>query len=242
MSQSRIKFFVFFTGLLFLVWYMPVLGGGPPFLSELRVGERLTYDVKMGMVSAGTQVVCILEKIHMGDAEVYHIISYTKTNPFFSIFYKMDNRIESFIDSRNLSLRKMIREINEGNFHMKEIVYLDLESGKGYIQRNNSSRTIDVPPFVLTLVSLPYYLRSIALEVNQEIPLNIITDRGIEVYTAVVDSREEVKTEIGKFLAFKIVEKQEKIKLWIGAEDRIPLKIQIGTNFGDVVGILKKVE
>ena len=210
---------------------------------ELKIGERLVYDVKLGMLSAGIQFVCVADKVKIGDHETYRITSHTSTNPFFSIFYRMDNYIESFLDCETFSIRKMTKEINEGNFHRKDIVLFDPESGKGFIQRDGYAETINIPSAVLDIASIPYYLRNLELKIGQVISMEIITDRGIKKYTAIVESIEQIKTPLMKFRAYKVVEKTEKITIWIANdENRLPVKIQIGTNIGEITGILKKAE
>lgn len=215
----------------------------PSGRAEIKVGEKLTYNVKIGIFSAGTQIVQVVEETYIDSRSVYHIISTTRTNPFFSIFYKMDNRVESFIDESNLSLRKLVKNLNEGDFHQKSTAILDLEKGRGQVVIGNSLKIFDIPPFVLDIVSMPYYLRNISLSLNQKIPLNILTDDGVKNYEAKVEAKEIVNTARGKFDTFKIVENKEKIKVWISTDpQRLPVKITVGTNFGDVVGILEKVE
>lgn len=209
----------------------------------IRVGEKLTYNVKIGIFSAGTQVVQVAEKTYIDSQPVYHIISHTKTNPFFSTFYKMDNRIEAFIDERSLSLRKLIKNLNEGNFHQKSIAALDLEKGKGQVMKDNSIQSFDIPSFVLDVVSMPYYLRNIDLSLNQKILLNILADNGVKIYEPRVEAKEVVSVRKGKFDTFRIVEYKEKIKVWISADSqRLPVKISVGTNFGEIVGFLEKIE
>ena len=211
--------------------------------SEIRVGEKLTYNVKMGIFSAGTQVVCVAEKSYIDSYSVYHIISHTKTNSFFSVFYKMDNCIEAFVDENSFTLRKLIKNLNEGSFHQKSSAILIPEEGVGNIMINNSLQTFSIPSFVLDIVSMPYYLRNIELNVNQKVLLNILTDAGIKTYEAKVETKETVSTNKGKFDSFRIVENKEKIKVWISADtQRLPVKISVGTNFGEIVGILEKVE
>lgn len=211
--------------------------------SEIKVGEKLIYNVKIGIFSAGIQVVEVSEKTYIDSISVYHIISRTKTNQFFSIFYKMDNTVEAFIDESGLTLRKLIKNLNEGSFREKSIAILKPETGTGQIIKNNFSKTIEVPLFVLDVVSMQYYLRSLDLSLNKKILLNVLTDNGVRVYEAKVEAKENVNTGIGKFETFRIVENVEKIKLWISTDSkRLPVKISIGTNFGDIIGILNKVE
>jgi len=210
---------------------------------EPRIGEKLIYDVKLGKISAGTQVVCVADKVKISDHETYRITSHTTTTPFFSIFYRMDNHIETLIDCETFSIRKMTKEINEGSFHRKDIMLFDLESGRGFIQRDGYAETINIPPAVLDIASIPYYLRELDLKIGQVISMDIITDGGIKKYAAVVESLDQIKTPLMKFKAYRVVEKTEKITVWIANdESRLPVKIQIGTNVGEITGILKKVE
>jgi len=227
------------TFIFLLFCFVPMLCGQ----CEIRIGEKLTYNVKVGIFSAGTQIIHVAQKTYVDSYPVYHIISHTRTNPFFSIFYKMDNRVEVFINEDNLFLRKLIKNLNEGGFRQKSIAILDLEKGKGQIIRDNSSQTFEIPLFLIDIVSMPYYLRSIELRLNQKIPLNILADNGVKTCEAIVEAREMVNVAFGKFDTFKIVEKKEKVKVWLSTDSRrLPVKISIGTNFGEIVGMLEKIE
>jgi hypothetical protein len=108
---------------------------------------------------------------------------------------------------------------------------------------NGSFKNFNVPLSVFDVVSMPYYLRNIDLSLNQKISLNVLTDSGIKIYEAKVEAMEWVSIPKGKFNTFRIVENKEKIKVWISADSqRLPVKISIGTNFGEVVGFLEKTE
>jgi len=211
--------------------------------AEINVGEKLIYNVQIGVFSAGTQIVHVKEKTDINSKPVYHIISQTKTNSFFSVFYKMDNTVEAFVDEDSFSLRKLTKDLNEGSFKQKSTVVLNLESSKAEATRDGISEIFNVPSFVLDIISMPYYLRSISLKPGQKILLNILVDNSVKVYEAKVEAKEVLSTIFGRVGTFRVVEDKEKIKVWITDDlRRLPVKISVGTNFGEIVGVLTKIE
>lgn len=230
-----------FLKLLFILLCMPVFSF--KICAEINVGEKLIYNVQMGIFSAGTQIVQVKEKTNVDSKPVYHIISQTKTNSFFSVFYKMDNTVEAFIDEESFSLRKLTKNLHEGDFKQKSTVVLNLESLSAEVTRDGASEIFNVPSFVLDIVSMPYYLRSISLKTGQTILLNILLDNSVKVYEAKVEGKEMLSTAFGRVETFRVVENKEKIRVWITNDSRrLPVKISVGTNFGEIVGVLVKIE
>src|SRR5690606_39476504 len=74
-----------------------------PYLKEpaFQAGEELSYRLRYGMISAATGVLKVEDSnIKFSSPHSYHLSARGQTSSAFSIFFTVDNRYNSYIDSR----------------------------------------------------------------------------------------------------------------------------------------------
>ncbi|MEW6679796.1 MAG: DUF3108 domain-containing protein [bacterium] len=204
------------------------------FISSLALCEELVYNVKILGINAGTQRIITKEE----GGEIM-IISDTKTNKFFSRFYKLDDRIETLVDKETL-LPVIIKEkIKEGKEKKELLTYLSQDGLEATIiegdirsQMNLSKETFNIP----SLINL---LRNKELKVGNKEIFSIITLGKIEDIEVQVESLENIYFKGEREAVFKVVAKD--VVIWFLREHSIPLIIEVKLKCGLALkGYLKR--
>lgn len=134
----------------------------------LIVGERLEYDVKFGKLRVGSGSMEVHETTDVRGREAWHTVFAIRGGiPFF----RVDDRLESWIDTRSFSSLRFAQQTHEGRYHRERRIELFpertamLESGEGA----REEPTVDQP---LDEGALLYYLRTLPLEVGDRYSLD----------------------------------------------------------------------
>src|SRR5439155_8363202 len=69
-----------------------------PSSGHFQVGERLTYALSWGIISAGNAVLEVSERQTVGGRPVVKLVHTARSNDFISAFYSVNNRVESLLD------------------------------------------------------------------------------------------------------------------------------------------------
>ncbi|MDP3980262.1 MAG: DUF3108 domain-containing protein [Chlamydiota bacterium] len=227
-----------------------------PGLRRLIVGEKLTYILRWGMVPVGyatTHVKCVGE--YHGH-NVYHVVVSAWSNAVFSAFYRVDDRMETFVDVERMIPYKFVKIQNEGRYHSNETMNYDQTQHRAYYRSflNQSTKQMDIPDDVQDALSSIYYFRTIPLEENSRIMMDVNADEknwkleiivrsfvpGLEIHRMGVFSAFEVEP-LAKFKG--MYERRGRIIVWISADKRrIPLLVKTKVPFGRVTAALIKIE
>jgi len=132
-----------------------------PFL----VGERLTFSVEYGFVTAGEAVMSVVSVDTIMGFPSYLIRSTAKTNEIFSAFYKVDDNVESHMDTGRLFSRHFKKRLREGKFKRDHEVYFDQENmTASYVNGDTLSTFAETQD----ILSAFFFLRSQDLTVGEE--------------------------------------------------------------------------
>lgn len=143
-------------------------------ISTFIRGEELFFNVKLYGINIGSQ------KIYQG--ENHHeiiIISQTKTNKFFSKFYKLDDYIETHIDKKNLLPTKIFEKIDEKGSKKEILTDINQEELRARVKENNKEEEIILKGKVFNIPSLIYYLRNTDLKAIKK-SFSLITQGKVE--------------------------------------------------------------
>jgi hypothetical protein len=214
-----------------------------------QAGEYLEYGVNYGMVSAGVariEVLPTMENIH--GRECYHVVSQGITSKSFSMFFRVNDRYETWIDKDALCSHKFIRKIEEGNFHSYTETEFDQTKGKAYERHNKKPlATYEVPPFIQDVVSAFYYART--QKYDDAVPGKIykfqnFIDRKVYDLDVQFIGREVIKVGDYKYRCVKLkplvregglFKHEGDMYLWISDdENRIPMRVETGLVIGAV--------
>ena len=221
--------------------------------SAFQVGESLQYIVRYGRIIAGRTRLSIPEIIDYKGYPSYRVVSEAWSNPFFSRFYKVEDRLESLVDVNGVFSWRYEKHLREGKYK-KDAVYLHDQVNRLAYAEND---TLEIPPFVQDVLSILYYVRTFDLAPGDTVVVDNIDQDKVYPLNIVVHKRERVKVKAGKFDCL-VVEPflrtpglfQQKGKIIVHLSDdrrKIPVKITTfiylkGFSLGAIVAELEKVD
>jgi hypothetical protein len=161
------------------------------------VGERFEFSVGYGMIKAGTAVMEIPEIVKFAGKKCYHIISTAESNKFFSVFFKVNDKVESLMDVHELYSLRFDKHLREGKFKADISMLFDQENHLAIY--NNGQDTFSVPAYVQDVLSAFYLVRTRELKVGQSIFVENHADKKNYPLEVKVLRKERVKVPAGTF-------------------------------------------
>ncbi|MEW6088992.1 MAG: DUF3108 domain-containing protein [bacterium] len=211
-----------------------------------KIGERMIYALEWNGIRIGVNILELeeIEKIKTKDA--YNIISKTYTQGFINIFFRVKDRVETFVDTETNFPLLYKKDINEGKYHKKAVYEFNHNNGTVETPggRYEIQRGIQDPLSILA------YFRSLDIKLNDIIDIKYFSGTETRNLRVNVIRKEVVKTPLGDFKANVVafsVGKQERnylktqVNLWVWFTDddkKIPVFAKCNTSFGPVTGTL----
>src|SRR5918993_6027847 len=136
--------------------------------TTLTVGERLEYDVKFGKLRVGRGSMEVRATTDVRGREAWHTVFAIRGGvPFF----RVDDRLESWIDTQTFSSLRFAQQTHEGRYHRQRHIELYPERGTMLESGEDAQEepTLDEP---LDDGALLYYLRTLPLNVGDRYSLD----------------------------------------------------------------------
>ena len=218
-----------------------------PYLKEpaFQAGEELSYRLRYGVISAATGTLKVEDsKIKFSSPHSFHLSARGQTSSAFSIFFTVDNRYNSYIDSRTFLPHYYTENIREGSYRRTDIVSFNhrnrtVKGNKGTF-KSPSAQTFD-------LLSAYYFARNLDLSnVRKGQSFNLTYFLNDEIATLGIEyiGIETIKTSLGTLECLKfspeikpgrIFRKDSRLYLWVTNDgNRIPVKAQVEILVGSV--------
>lgn len=232
-----------------------------PKVDPIHVGEKLYYDVTYLGMSAGDFTLEVKSHKVVQDRKVYHIHGLARSSKIFSLIYKIEDTLNSYIDyygifshrfELNLNETKQQREALELHDHAnKKTFYWDRWNHykKGYIEKKEYAEII---PFSQDPISSLYYVRTLPLKVGDQFTFPVVSEAKNWEAVVTVVRKEELNTEIGrvKTIVIKpqmkfegIIKQQGDSFIWLTDDDRrFMVRVEAKVKIGYVVGSILKIE
>ncbi|MCU0344322.1 MAG: DUF3108 domain-containing protein [Ignavibacterium sp.] len=215
--------------------------------NAFREGEKLTFDVKYGFVTAGIATFEIPAIKKISGRNAYHVTFEVNTVPTFDNFFKVRDRYETYLDVEGIFPWRFEQHIREGKYSRDFSAFFDQRRGKA----KTSEGQYDIPVYVNDIVSAFYYARTLdysKLNVGDKIPLkNFYKDKVYDL-DVVYHGKETIEVAAGKFECL-IVEplvqegglfkSEGSILLWMTNDDakmpvRVKTKVVVGAIDADL--------
>lgn len=166
-----------------------------PDTVPFRAGERLEFKIQYGLIYAGDATLEVKGITMIDSIRAYHIVSEARTREAFDYFFKVRDRVESYMDTEILNSLRFEKHLREGNFKKDEEVIFD--------QRRHVAIYPDgemmIAPNTQDFLSALYYFRSLSLDVGQAISMaNHTGKKNYPIYIKVL-RRETVSVPAGEF-------------------------------------------
>ncbi|MDP4280878.1 MAG: DUF3108 domain-containing protein [Bacteroidota bacterium] len=212
-------------------------------------GEKFTfrayYDSFLtGKVTAGVATLEVKNDVKTVEGRnCYHVVGEGKSKGAFNMFYKVNDRFETFIDEEYMVPWRFIRHTHEGSYAKEDEVRFNQYT------RNASSRKANkkVPARVQDIISIFYYTRTLDfsnLKPGEQFPVSFFLDDSVYVSRICYVGREDIETSLGRFrcLRFKPMVATGKVfsqpypmDIWVSDDtNRIPVLAKSGVIVGSV--------
>lgn len=152
------------------------IGGGEGISSPVcpfGPGEKFIFRVIYFAAPAGTFTLEVGEMTELQGVPVYHFIAKAQSSTIFSLFYKVRDKIESFVNAETFVPLRFEKHLREGpRYRNDEITVFDR-------LRNvvlTDDKEIPIEPDVQDVLSTFYYLRMQPLEVGKSVFVNVNAD------------------------------------------------------------------
>lgn len=170
--------------------------GVPGMHPAIRVGERLTFTVRYGLIKAGTAVMAIEGVRRFSGRPVYHLVSTAESNSVFDGIYRVRDRVVSLVDVEQLHSLYFEKHLREGRYRADQQARFDPE--RGVVTYHDGSETKVTPP-VYDVLAAFYRVRTMPLEPGQKHYLTSHENRKEYPLRVSVIGRERVETPAGTF-------------------------------------------
>jgi hypothetical protein len=223
-----------------------------------NIPEKLTFQIKYGMITAGEATLEISQSTYNDSIPVYRIISRAETNSFFDTVYKVRDNIESIWDADNLVSLRFTKKLREGTYrqHRKHFYYPQ-NSLSVYMKQNRKTKewktqTMEIPAQTQDILSAFYWARTQQLTPGDSLLINVTVDGRSNVAKVVVHGIEEMDTIFGTKRCIKIeplvigeslFKQTGAIYIWLtDDEQKIPVLLESKIIFGHFRAILTNAE
>ncbi|MFO8054979.1 MAG: DUF3108 domain-containing protein [Bacteroidales bacterium] len=223
--------------------------------SAYQAGEFLKFRVYYhslvtGNLTAGYITFDVKDEIkEIYDRETMHVIARGITSKGFGWFFKVDDRYETYIDTRSLAPWKAVRRVNEGGYTINQDYFFDQNRAVGFLRNNKSEvrKEVKTKQYVQDILSIFYYARNFDYGNAREGDIyNVDFMIDDTTYTARIQygGKEEISTRLGKFRCIKLTplldikgvfDKEDPMVLYVTDDkNRVPLFGESEVSVGSV--------
>ena len=214
-------------------------------LLSIAWGEKLVYSAGFRLFNAGEATFTKEVKI-LNDAPTLLITSTIKTNSFLSRFYKVRDVVKVWSNKDDLTLIKIEKEVNEGNYHLNYSAHVSDD-----LRLISDKKTIQLESKVYDPISAIFMLRKKPLTHGDSYKFTTVENGIIQKVNVMVGEIEKVSVPAGNFDTRQIIPISDdgvplfkhdgKMKVWYSDDDRhLPVKMEQKTNVGTLILKLKK--
>lgn len=215
------------------------------------VGEKLTFDVKYGFITAGIATMEVPKMRKIAGRESYYVTFRVNSVSSFDPVYKVRDRYVTYIDKEGLFPWRFEQHIREGGYKRDFSAFFDQKRGKA----KTSKGQYEIPRYVNDIVSAFYYFRT--LDYTHKKPgdhfmLQNFYKDDVYPLKIVYHGKETVEVEAGTFeciMVEPIVEKgglfksEGSIIVWLTDDElRVPVKVKTKILIGSIDAELTKFE
>ena len=224
----------------------PAASVGLPSIDHnaFKRGERLEYEVSYGWIDAGEAIIEVSnEKKTIAGRDVMHVIGRGNSMGTFNWFFKVRDKYETYLDADGVFPWIFVRDIQEGDFSMKQYYTFDQFKRK---VKTKKGKEHDVPVGVQDMISAFYYARTFDYTnavPNQVYEMSIFIDDELWPLRIRYLKKERITIDRGTFdcMVFvpvvqegRIFKKDEDMMVWVTDDaNKIPVqakaKILVGS-------------
>ncbi len=216
---------------------VPATGDPPPY----GPGELLEFSIDYGVINAGGASLEILDIVEYQGHRCYHIQSRATSNRFFSSFYKVRDKVVSYLDVNHQFSRYFSKRLREGNYRKTVEISFDHVEEKAHYADGN---VFDTVSGVQDVLSAFFYVRTLDLEVGAVYDVPTHSSRKTYDLKVIVHGMETVEVGAGTFECFVVEPKiigdglfkhEGKLTIYISADEyKMPVLMKTKVPVGSI--------
>lgn len=242
--MNLIKVFFFVTLLL-----QPIVAQKADRQTAFSVGEKLTFNVNYGFVTAGYAGMSISQLDTVLGTTTYKVEFTVRSTPTFDLFFEVRDRYETYLDTATIVPWRFEQHIREGSFKKDYTALFD--------HRNKIARTDEgefpIPENVHDIMSAFYYARTIdytGFKMGQRVKLQNFYKGKTNLLEIKYLGKQKIDVKAGTFNCI-IVEplvkegglfkSEGRILIWMTDDkNKIPVKVSTKIVIGTIDAELKE--
>lgn len=232
-----------------------------PQQDPIRVGEKTVYDISYLGMTAGEFSIAVEPFKEINKRVVYHVRGRARSSSVFSVFYKLDDLIESFIDYEGIFPHRFHILLDESKQKRNSLELYDPEKARTFFwnrwdhHKRGYTEVKDffpMQPLSQDSLSSLFYLRTLPLRDGDVATFPVVSEGKNWDAVVTVLRRETINTPMGpmKTVVLKpetkyqgILKKQGDSYIWISDDDRrVMVRLEAKVRIGSIVASLKSFE
>jgi len=176
-------------------------GKNTSFKDNEKLMFRVYYNVSFVWINAGN-VQFTTTPEEMNGRKVYHVTGDGKTAKSY-VFYKVNDKYETYIDKETLLPLRFVRNVSEGGFKFKQ----DVSFNHKKLQAVSDKKTYPIPKCTQDVLSAIYFARNInynSYKPGDKIPFTMFLDDKVYSLYIKYIGKEKIKTRMGTYNSIKI--------------------------------------
>ena len=165
-------------------------------LMAFSVGEKLTYKVKYGPLTAATLTLEVMGTDKVGGESCYHLVSHLVSNPTYSHLFFFDDIMESWCRTSDFVTLRVHKDSRGAKSHTD--VTTDFDYATNTASYSDSTQC-HIHPDSRDMLSLWYYFRVVGMEMGDTLNLWSHWDKKNYSVSASADDQQHVSTPAGEF-------------------------------------------
>src|SRR3970040_2377462 len=216
-----------------------------------KEGEKLTFDIKYGFVTAGIAVLQVQKIKRISGRNAFYITFIVNSVPSFDWIYKVRDRYETYLDVEGLFPWRFEQHIREGSFSRDFSAFFDHRKGIA----KTSKGQFDVPLYVNDILSAFYIARTFdysEMKTGDIIPMkNFYKDKVYDLDVKYL-GKDRINVDAGTFDCIVVeplvqegglFKSEGSIVIWLTDDDlKIPVKVKTKVVVGSIDAELTKYE
>lgn len=224
-----------------------------------QVGERYLFDVTYFGATAGSLELTIEPPKNVAGRQSYHFRGQARSASVFSLFYRLNDVAESFMDTEGLFSHKFSLKLDESKQQRELLELYDQRARKvhywsklDHVTKGKRLDQFEIPvdAYAQDGLSAFFYVRTLPLVIGESYEFPLVTNGKQRNVRVTALRKEKIATKIGELDA--IVVKPEVVLdgvltshgdsfLWISDDERrILLKIDAKIKVGKIIGYLRE--
>lgn len=219
--------------------------------NAFRVGEKLTFNINYGFITAGVAIMQIPKLQKISGRETYHIDFKVNSTSTFDLFYKVRDRYSTYLDVQGIFPWRFEQHIREGGYTRDFSAFFDQRKGKVH----TTEGTYDIPKNVLDIIAGFYFIRTVNFNLynpGDTLHLhNFYKDKTFPL-DVIYRGKENVEVDAGTFRCI-VVEPRIKqgglfksegsILVWLTDDEiKMPVRVKSKIVVGSILADLTKYE